>query len=334
MKLLSESLRNQATEFLRLNGILESAFLDLRQVQANHYLQDWLNQDNAGSMHWLHRTAAKRVDVRAAFPQYPCALICSLSYYDHETLQNSRMNRISSYAQGRDYHKVLGNILKHCLNQLKVSESDLEGRFYVDTGPISEKYLASHTSLGWIGKNTNLVHPRHGSFFFLGVLLINRYCDDFSPTPTHCGNCVRCLVACPTGALYEPFKIDSKLCLSYQTIESKEMIPEHLIPSESPWLYGCDDCQTVCPYNRFSKSTPIDEFKTRQDYNLDHFLNLDEEKFLVEFQGSPIRRIGFKKFFENLLLIIHRIGTQKQKKQALIICGADQRFQALRTLFE
>lgn len=329
MQVISDTLRNQTDHFLTRNGILEYSFLDLRQVETNHNLVEWLENGNAGTMQWMHRTADKRADIRSAFPQYATALICSLSYYNPETLQNSKINRISSYAQGRDYHKVLGKILKNYLKEMSLAETDLDGRFYVDTGPISEKYLASHTALGWIGKNTNLIHPKHGSFFFLGVVLLNRICEDFLPTPIHCGNCVRCIVACPTGALYEPFKLDSRRCLSYITIESKDTIPEAVRLIDDPWLYGCDDCQTACPYNRFSKLTPVEEFKTRPEYTIDHFLSLTEKQFLIEFQGSPIRRIGYIKFLENLVLVTQRIGTNKQKLKAKELCENKPELQEL-----
>ena len=186
--------------------------------------------------------------------------------------------------------------------------------------------------MGWIGKNTNLIHPKHGSFFFLGVVLLNRICEDFSPTPTHCGNCVRCIIACPTGALYEPFKLDSRRCLSYITIESKNTIPEELKLIDDPWLYGCDDCQTSCPYNRFSKPTPIDDFKTRPNYDLDYFLDLDEKKFLKEFEGSPIRRIGYEKFMQNLVLLISRIGNKTQKAKASKLCHKNLSLKSLQHL--
>tara|TARA_B100000674_G_scaffold492238_2_gene511819 strand:+ start:4976 stop:5983 length:1008 start_codon:yes stop_codon:yes gene_type:complete len=332
MESLSQTLRDKADQFLIQNGVLEHAFLDLRQVPPNEALKKWLSAGNAGSMQWIKRTENKRINALTAFPQFPCALLCSLSYYDIENVKNSSKNRISIYAQGRDYHKVLGKILKHCLKHLQNSENSLEGRFYVDTGPVSEKFLASHTKLGWIGKSTNLTHPRHGSFFFLGILLLNRQCDDYTPTQNHCGTCVRCLVACPTSALYEPYKIDARKCISYQTIENKSITPQYLVPENEPWLYGCDECQSVCPYNRFSKPTPIDDFKTRPNYDLDHFLELDEPQFLKEFEGSPIRRIGYNKFMQNLLLLVSRMGDAKQIAKAAMLCKKNPSLKAIEPL--
>ena len=330
---LSQTLRDEAKNFLHANGVLEHAFLDLRKVPQNNDLKLWLDRGNSGTMHWMKRTADKRIDVSNAFPQFPSAILCSLSYYDADNVKNSEKNRISIYAQGRDYHKVLGKILKRCLSHLQSYETNLEGRFYVDTGPVSEKFLASHTKLGWIGKSTNLTHHRHGSFFFLGVLFLNRQCDDYSPSQNHCGTCVRCLVACPTAALYEPYKIDARLCISYQTIENKAITPQSLVPEKEPWLYGCDECQSACPYNRFSKPTPIDDFKTRSNYELDYFLNLDETQFLNEFEGSPIRRIGYNKFMQNLILLVARIGNKNQKARATELCVNNLSFEPLKHLF-
>ena len=329
---LSQTLRDEASNFLHGNGILEHAFLDLRKVPSNNNLKLWLDRGNSGSMHWMKRTEDKRVEVSKAFPQFPCALLCSLSYYDIDNVKNSKKNRISTYAQGRDYHKVLGKILKRCLNHLQDYESKLEGRFYVDTGPVSEKFLASHTKLGWIGKSTNLTHRRHGSFFFLGILFLNRHCEDYKPSTNHCGTCVRCLVACPTSALYEPYKIDARLCISYQTIENKSITPKSLVPENEPWLYGCDECQTACPYNRFSKPTPIDDFKTRPNYDLDHFLELDEPKFLKEFEGSPIRRIGYNKFMQNVFLLVSRTGNPEQQVKASTLCKKNPSLKTLEPL--
>ena len=167
----------------------------------------------------------------------------------------------------------------------------------------------------------------------MGVLFLNRHCDDYSPSQNHCGTCVRCLVACPTAALYEPYKIDARLCISYQTIENKTITPQSLVPEKEPWLYGCDECQSACPYNRFSKPTPIDDFKTRSNYELDYFLNLDETQFLKEFEGSPIRRIGYNKFMQNLILLVARIGNKNQKARATKLCANNFSFKPLKHLF-
>ncbi len=310
---IDQRFRQRLESVLRAQGVLDHALLNLRVVEPNFALLDWLKKGLHGDMTWMERTAAKRSDVRAAFPEFPTAVILSLSYYQPQSLAASRKNRISLYAQGRDYHKVLNKMLKRTWLSLKDSYPSLTARWYVDTGPVSEKYLASLTSLGWVGKNTNLVSARHGSFFFLGVLFLGAVCEDFSPATDHCGTCVRCLVHCPTGALFEPYKIDSKLCLSYQTIEKKTSSDESLSRKESNWLYGCDDCQTCCPYNRFSKLSPVEDFKPRKNYELDYFLDLDEEGFKKEFEGSPIRRIGYEKFMENLLLTLRQEGSNNFK---------------------
>jgi epoxyqueuosine reductase len=301
--------RECLSSVLQSQGVLDHALLNLRQVEPNLALLNWLKKGLHGEMQWMERSSSSRADVRRAFPQYPSAALVSLSYYHSQSCEASKKNRISLYAQGRDYHKVLKKILKHSYRHLKLSYPELSARWYVDTGPVSEKYLASFTKLGWIGKNTNLISSRHGSFFFLGVLFLGAVCEDYNDPTDHCGTCVRCLVHCSTEALFEPYKIDARLCLSYQTIEKKSLSDENLFGKESNWLYGCDDCQTCCPYNRFSKMSPIEDFLPRKNYDFEYFLGLDEESFKKEFEGSPIRRIGYEKFMENLFLTLKRQGA-------------------------
>jgi epoxyqueuosine reductase len=184
----------------------------------------------------------------------------------------------------------------------------------VDTGPVSEKYLATHAGLGWLGKNTNLISENHGSFFFLGVLLLNCICNDFSNPTDHCGTCTSCIEACPTDAIIEPYLIDSRLCLSHETIERKTPTSIEL-QQRGKWIYGCDDCQTCCPYNRFSKFTTIGDFQPR-DYSIEGFLNLDEDTFLKCFEGSPIRRTGYEHFMENVLA---QVAKEPEKYESQIM---------------
>ena len=297
---LDPALKNRTDSFLKSVGVQEHGFVDLKQIPENLFLADWLYRGLHGEMDWMERTSHLRSNTYKAFPQYPTALVICVGYDSHKTREESKKNGVATYAQGRDYHKVIKKILKATLQTLKDLEPQIEGRAFVDSGPVSEKFLASHANLGWIGKNTNLISARHGSFFFLGTLLLNCVCTEFVGPVDHCGTCTRCIDACPTQALIEPYVLDAKLCLSYETIEKKTPTDLDLL-TQGPWVFGCDDCQTVCPYNRFSSTTLIEDFSPR-GYTIENFLKMSEEGFLKLFEGSPIRRPGYEHFMENVIV--------------------------------
>lgn len=299
LPILDGVLREEASRQLKAYGCRDHGFVDLRQIPTLGFFNSWLDRGFHGEMKWMERTARERADVRFAFPQYFTALVITIPYDSQESTTGSELNQVSRYAQGRDYHKVIRKILKNLFQDLQILQPALEGRTYVDTGPLSEKHLASFAGLGWIGKNTNLISHQHGSLFFLGVLLLNCICTDFSEPTDHCGTCTRCIDVCPTDAIVEPYIIDSRLCLSHETIERVTPTSTEL-QQKGNWIYGCDDCQTCCPYNRFSKPTKIEDFQPR-DYSIEKFLNLDEDSFLKFFEGSPIRRTGYEHFLENVL---------------------------------
>lgn len=298
--ILDQALKNRAESFLKSEGVLQYGFVDLRQVPENLLIADWLNRGLHGEMDWMERTSHLRSNTHGAFPQYPTALMVCVSYDSKESRSESEKNKISIYAQGRDYHKVIKKILKGVFLSLKELEPRLEGRIFVDSGPVSEKYLAAHAGIGWIGKNTNLISARHGSFFFLGTLLLNCTCSYFKRPLDHCGTCTRCIDACPTNAIIKPYILDAKLCLSYETIEKKTVTDSNLLKL-GDWIFGCDDCQTVCPYNRFSEPTPISDFYPR-GYTIDYFLKMTETEFLKLFEGSALRRPGYEHFMENVIV--------------------------------
>ena len=299
LPILDQVLRNFSETFLKTRGVLAHSFLDLRQVPPDDYLQKWLQEGRHGEMEWMARTAAIRSDISLGFPEYSTALLICVSYDSGKSRKQAGENGISIYAQGRDYHKVLKKLLKDLLREIQEIEPALRGRVFVDTGPLQEKSLGAFAGLGWIGKNTNLISHRYGSLFFLGTLLLNCQCTDFTNPKDHCGTCTRCIEACPTGAITNPYTLDARLCLSYETIERRTPTDGGLL-SKGSWIYGCDDCQTCCPYNRFSPPTPIDDFYPR-GYSMERFLLLDEEEFLKVFEGSPIRRSGYEHFMENVL---------------------------------
>lgn len=298
----SADLLETARDYFHQEGALDSQWLPIDESLIHPHLRIWIENGFHGDMDWMERTLNKRENPRAAFSQFSSICMIAIPYFKRDSLKQSQKNGISLYAQGRDYHKVVWKILKRVFQRLKELDSRLEGRWYCDTGPVSEKWLASQTSLGWIGKNTNLIRKGYGSYFFLGGLLTNLKATPAKAASNHCGNCIRCITHCPTNALIQPYQIDARLCLSYQTIERKGDFNQGLQSGE--WMYGCDICQAVCPWNRFASESPFEDFQPRENYNWKYFLSLSEEAFLKEFEGSPIRRIGHIKFLENLLFLM------------------------------
>jgi epoxyqueuosine reductase len=282
--------------FLFQSGVDDSAILDLRQIPYQNNLETWIANGFHGDMKWIERTLDLRVDPANAFPEQKTALVIAVSYHSNSAQSASQMNHISEYSQGRDYHKVLRSILKSIFFKLKSQYPELEGRWHVDSGPISEKYLASFTPLGWIGKSCNFVSHKLGSKCFLGTLVLNIEVNDYQEPKSRCGNCTACINACPTGAILPNHMLDARACISYQTIELKSQPPTH----KSHWLYGCDTCLNACPFNKEIPETRIKDFLPRKSYTRDILASItDEATFLKLFEGSPIRRIGFQKFLEN-----------------------------------
>ncbi|MCO4781331.1 MAG: tRNA epoxyqueuosine(34) reductase QueG [Candidatus Cloacimonetes bacterium] len=292
-------------DLIQSYGFLEYDHISFENIPKNDYLKSWMEDEKYGEMQWMANTFDKRLDIKSAYSEYKSVILVLLPYYSKEAYQASLNNHISLYSQGRDYHKVLWKSLKKLYFSLKETYPDIEGKWYCDTGPISEKFVSSYSKLGWIGKSTNFINKNYGSYFFLGSLMINYDGPNFSLPSDHCGTCTRCIDACPTDAITEAYKMDPTLCISYQSIEQKS-IPELADNHQTSWIYGCDDCQTCCPYNRFATDAGIQDFLPRDNYNDESFLELTPETFLKFFEGSPIRRIGFEKFLENVILSIYR----------------------------
>lgn len=295
---------------IQSHGFLDYDHISFENIPKNDYLKSWMDDEKFGEMQWMANTCDKRVDIKSAYSEFKSVILVLLPYYSAEAYQASLNNHISLYSQGRDYHKLLWKSLKQMYFSLKEIYPDLDGKWYCDTGPISEKFVSSYSKLGWIGKSTNFINKNYGSYFFLGSLMINYDGPNFQLPTSHCGTCTKCIEACPTDAIYEPYKMDPSLCISYQSIEQKsvqDISSSHM----THWIYGCDDCQTCCPFNRFTKDANISDFLPRKNYNDETFLTLTPETFLKFFEGSPIRRIGFDKFIENVILSIFN----RQKKE-------------------
>jgi len=308
-------------------------------------MQEWLERGYAGEMKYL--SDPRRSDPQNAFPGVRSAIVCALGYNvdkprstDAATQAQNGGPRgwISRYGWGRDYHEVLWEKLNALTQEMKQQISEpFEARAYADTGPVSERVLAKHAGLGWLGKNTLLLNQDLGSFFFLGVILTTLELPptifaDAMPPPDLCGTCRRCIDACPTEALVEPYVMDARRCISYLTIELRGSIPEEFREPMGRHVFGCDICQDVCPWNRKAPVTQVKEFHPRsfpghggaQDANagevqeeslylprLEWLASMDEEEFREAFRGSPIKRTKWRGLVRNACIAIGNAGVQQ-----------------------
>jgi len=270
-------------------GITSAAPFD----EAAGKLEAWVASGAHGLMSYMESRHDKRRDVKNILPNAKSILSLALNYY-YDSEQNPKL-KISRYAWGDDYHDVIGNMLEKLLEQIKIIAPETEGRWYVDTGPLLEKAIAERAGIGWIGKHTNLITREIGSWVFLAEIILNLDLEPDTPAEDLCGTCNACVEACPTDALHEPYKLDATKCIPYLTIELK---PENSIAPElaskmEGWLYGCDICQDVCPWNRFQQQTHINAFAPREE-NLfltkEKIETMEQEEFSKRFRKSPIKR--------------------------------------------
>jgi epoxyqueuosine reductase len=265
-------------------------------------LREWLARGFHGEMRWMERDPEKRADPRQVFPAARSVVVVALNYYtphEHGTEEtaagDSAAGKISRYAWGDDYHDVLGERLKALLAWIKERWPEAEGRACVDTAPLMDKAWAVRAGLGWLGKHSNLITREYGSWVFIGELLLNLELEeDAHREEDHCGTCTLCLDVCPTGAITEPYVVDSNKCISYATIELRAPeIPSDLKANLDGWLYGCDACQDVCPWNRFEQATEEERFQPRAGNvapDLSSILELTPETYATRFRRSAIKR--------------------------------------------
>ncbi|MEM8598947.1 MAG: tRNA epoxyqueuosine(34) reductase QueG [Bacteroidota bacterium] len=291
-------------------GISEATRLD---DEARH-LEAWLTQGRHGSMRWMENHFEKRVDPRVLVPGARSVLSLLANYYQPiapapELTEQARtgdraVGKISRYAWGEDYHVVLKEKLYALYNWLDERCGGISGRAFVDSAPVLDKVWAARAGLGWQGKHTNLINRSLGSFFFIGELIVDVPLPADGPTPDYCGRCTRCLDACPTGALDAPYQIDATRCISYWTIEHRgPEFPLEVAQEFGAWLFGCDICQDVCPWNKFKRPTQEPRFLPRDsvtDTELREWVELDLETYRKRFKGTPVKRAKFDGFQRNV----------------------------------
>jgi epoxyqueuosine reductase len=281
------------------------------------FFRDWLQSGYQASMDWMavERSLKRRSDPGKILPECQSILVLGAPYPAPKG--NLKGGNIAAYALNQDYHDVLGKRLQGLVETIEVwVGTPVPNRWYVDTGPVLEKELAMRAGLGWIGKNTTLINREHGSYFFLAEILLGVELKTDPPiTEESCGSCTRCLDTCPTGALQEPYTLDARRCISYLTIEHREEIPLELRSLMGDWIFGCDICQIVCPWNKPGAEAPsiLEELIPREelvDVDLIKELGLSQEEFSNRFKGSPIKRTKRRGYLRNVAVALGNQGEE------------------------
>ncbi len=279
-------------------GISEAGFLGEEAPR----LEKWLTNNMHGKMSYMERYFDKRLDPRLLVDGAKSVVSLLLNYYP-ETTQPEGTPLISRYAYGKDYHEVIKNKLGQLMEFIREHIGEVSGRAFTDSAPVLDRAWAAKSGLGWIGKNSNLIHPKAGSYFLIAELIIDLELDPDAPIRDYCGTCTRCIDACPTDAIIAPQIVDGSKCISYFTIELKDQIPVEVKGKFENWAFGCDICQEVCPWNRFSKPTEVAEFEMKEEIQIwekKEWLEITEDVFKKVFKDSPLKRTGFSGIKRNL----------------------------------
>ena len=279
-------------------GISKAGFLEEEAPR----LENWLNNQMNGQMSYMENHFDKRLNPTLLVDNAKSVISLLLNYYPSE-LQNQDSYKISKYAYGQDYHHVIKEKLKELLHFIQTEIGEVSGRAFVDSAPVLDKAWAAKSGLGWVGKNSNLITQKVGSFYFIAELIIDLELDYDAPTTDHCGSCTACLDACPTEAIVAPYVVDGSKCISYFTIELKDNLPQEMKGKFDDWMFGCDVCQDVCPWNRFSK--PHNEPLFQANSDILNFSKSDWEEITVDtfqkvFKNSAVKRTKYEGLLRNI----------------------------------
>ncbi|MCJ8163970.1 tRNA epoxyqueuosine(34) reductase QueG [Pontibacter sp. E15-1] len=287
-------------------GISKADFLEEEAPR----LERWLNQNMHGQMHYMENHFDKRLDPRLLVDGAKSVVSLLLNYFpEKENQQPEDTYKISKYAYGTDYHFVIKEKLKILLEYINEAIGEVGGRCFVDSAPVLDKAWAKKSGLGWVGKNSNLITPQVGSFYFIAELIIDLELTPDGPIKDYCGSCTRCLDACPTDAITEPYVVDGSKCISYFTIELKDQLPQEMEGKFGNWVFGCDICQDVCPWNRFSKPHQEAAFAPHPhlaEMKAGDWQELTKEVFAQLFKKSAVKRTGYSGLLRNIQFIAQK----------------------------
>lgn len=265
-------------------------------------LENWLNENRHGQMQYMENHFDKRLDPTKLVDGAKSVISLLLNYYPEQTQQEGTY-KISKYAYGQDYHFVIKEKLKELLHSIQSTIGEVGGRAFVDSAPVLDKAWAARSGLGWIGKNSNLLSKQVGSFFFIAELIVDVELEYDNPVTDHCGSCTACIDACPTQAIIAPYVVDGSKCISYFTIELKDNIPQEVKGKFDDWAFGCDVCQDVCPWNRFSKPHREPLFNPHPDLlslTKKDWEEITEDTFRAVFKNSAVKRAKFEGLKRNI----------------------------------
>ncbi len=308
-------------------GFQQIAITDTQLEKAERSLNNWLQQGCHGDMEWMAQHGTKRTRPAELVSGTHRIISGRMDYWPPDILKSESVlaeaNKayISRYALGRDYHKVLRQRLQKLSSKIEQEIGAFGYRVFVDSAPVMEKPLAEKAGLGWIGKHSNLLNTDAGSWFFLGEIYTDLPLPIDTPAEKHCGTCQSCIDICPTKAITQPYVVDARLCISYLTIELKGAIPEQLRPLLGNRIYGCDDCQLCCPWNRFATTSPETDFLPRHhldDISLVELFDWDEATFLAKTEGTAIRRIGYERWLRNIAVAIGNALASDKTNEKMI----------------
>jgi epoxyqueuosine reductase len=300
------------------------AGIDIREDEER--LMRWLDQGRHGAMHYMHRHGRRRARPQELVPGTLRVISARMDYLPptarpaEDVLGDPELGYVSRYALGRDYHKVMRRRLAQLAEKIRSHSPSLGHRVFVDSGPLLEKAFARDAGLGWIGKHTNVINSKAGSWFFLGEILTDLPLPMDAPATNHCGTCRACIDVCPTQAIVAPYQLDATRCISYLTIELRTAIPEEFRKAIGNRIYGCDDCQLVCPWNKFARMTEEGDFVARHGLDSAKLVELfawTEPEFLTRTEGSAIRRIGYESWLRNIAVALGNAPTTAQVVSAL-----------------
>ena len=283
-------------------GVSEARFLNEEAPRLEH----WLKQNMHGQMAYMANHFDMRLDPRLLVPGAKSVISLLLNYYPEERQHDAAAPKVSKYAYGEDYHKVIKRKLKELTHFIRTTIGDVNGRAFVDSAPVLDRAWAKNSGLGWVGKNSNLINPKAGSFFFIAELIIDLEMEYDGPIKDYCGTCTRCIDACPTSAIIAPQVVDGSKCISYYPIELRDAIPLSEKGKFDNYAFGCDICQDVCPWNRFAKPTTLPEFepnKELMEMTANDWEEITETVFERVFTKSALKRAGFNGLKKNITFL-------------------------------